>query len=93
MQLFASSLPSACGDMPCAGKLGLLITPVRVCLCCVLCCAARYMYAEGMKLAKRYEDQEAQLADKLKVSEGCSRVACAAGATCTTRVVLWAWPA
>jgi hypothetical protein len=30
----------------------------------------RYMYAEGMKLAKRYEEEEAELADKLKVRWG-----------------------
>lgn len=28
----------------------------------------RFMYAEGMKLVKRYEEEEAELADKLKVS-------------------------
>jgi hypothetical protein len=28
------------------------------------------MYAEGMKLAKRYEEEEAELADKLKVRWG-----------------------
>lgn len=30
----------------------------------------RYMYAEGMKLAKRYEEEEGELADKLKVRCG-----------------------
>jgi hypothetical protein len=29
--------------------------------------ASRYLYAEGMKLVKRYEEEEAELADKLKV--------------------------
>lgn len=28
----------------------------------------RYMYAEGMKLAKRYEQEEKELSDKLTVS-------------------------
>jgi hypothetical protein len=28
------------------------------------------MYAEGMKLAKRFEEEEAELADKLKVCGG-----------------------
>jgi hypothetical protein len=32
---------------------------------CVYIC--RYMYAEGMKLAKKYEEEEAELAAKLKV--------------------------
>lgn len=29
----------------------------------------RYMYAEGMKLAKKYEQEEAELAAKLKVGQ------------------------
>ena len=33
----------------------------------------RYMYAEGMKLAKRYEEEEAELAEKLTVSPWGSR--------------------
>lgn len=37
---------------------------------CPLPAACRYLYAEGMKLVKRYEEEEAELADKLKVGRG-----------------------
>lgn len=36
-------------------------TPLAMCALC------RYMYAEGMKLAKRYEEEEAALAEQLTV--------------------------
>lgn len=32
-----------------------------------MCALCRYMYAEGMKLAKRYEEEEAALAEQLTV--------------------------
>lgn len=45
-----------CVLLGCAGALTLSV------------CVIRYMYAEGMKLVKRYEEEEAELAEKLKVS-------------------------
>jgi hypothetical protein len=49
----------------------------------------RYMYAEGMKLAKRFEEEEAELADKLKVCGAGGQGGTCVGQGCLPVVALW----